>query len=668
MRLRSGAARAAGCAVAVLAGVGAGPVAAATPAPPPDAAGMFAPFAFAGGPNAFRDGAGRPGPLAWSNRADYEIAATIEPATHVLRGIETITYTNNSPDPLDVLWVQLDQNIYRADARARFLSTRSGANATDGDVIERVAVLSGAEGRAAPFLVSDTRMQVRLATPVAAHGGRVRLVIAWHHTVPGIWGGRTAVTPTRNGDIFEMGQWYPRMAVYDDIRGWDTAPYLGQEFYLDYGDIDYRVTVPWNFIVAGSGALLNATEVLTATERARLAAASRSGRTVAIRTAAEVTDPVSRPVRRGTLTWHFRMANTRDVAFAASPAFVWDAARIDLPPVVPAPGAAPVQPLAMSVYPAEAAPGWSRSTEYVRHAITYFSSMWFPYPWPTAINLGGHGAGMEYPGMAFDDMADGGRSLFWITTHEIGHNWFPMIVGTNERRFAFMDEGFNTFIDVYASDHFNGGEYAPKRDPEYAPGGGNPADEIVSLLRDPEAPVLLEPSDLVTEAYRHPVTYFKSAYGLVLLRERILGPARFDPAFRRYIATWAYRHPTPDDFFRFMDSEAGEDLSWFWRGWYARNTVFDVAVTSARPIGQPPGSLEVTLENRGGLPLPFALAAHGADGTTTRVTVPAEAWMHGPVAHVVLPGAGKADRVTVDPDAVLPDADRAAGRLDLAPH
>ncbi len=657
-----------------------GPAGSTAPLAAPDPAVIFAPFENGNQPNAYRLGSGLPGPAYWQNRADYTIKATIETGPHVLHGSETIAYTNNSPDPLDVLWVQLDQNTYKAGARSHFVSRYFEGHTTDGDVIESVAVETDGGSVPASFLVSDTRMQVRLPSVLAPHGGHLKLHVAWHHTVPGIWGGRTAVTPTRNGDIYEMGQWFPRMAVYDDLRGWDTGPYLGQEFYLEYGDIDYSVTVPWNFLVQGSGALVNAGEVLTATERARLAQAASSEQTVMIRAPGEVTDPATRPVQSGTLTWHFRMQNTRDVAFAASAAFAWDAARLDLPPIRPAPGRfswlvswlpgadAPVPRLAMSIYPVEAASNWARSTEYVKHAIEYFSGKWYPFPWPNAVNLAGHGAGMEYPAMAFDGISDSGRELFWITTHELGHGWFPMIVGTNERRFAFMDEGFNTFIDIYASDHFNHGEYAPKRDPEYAPGGGNPVEEIIPWLKDPKAPVMLSPSDLVLETYRHPITYFKSSLGLVLLREQILGPDRFDPAFRRYIAAWAYKHPTPYDFFRFMDSEAGEDLSWWWRGWYQHNWTLDMAITGATyPDHDPTKGVTVSLIDKGWLLMPVTLEARLANGSRMRVTVPVEAWMKGDHTDVTLPTRDAVRSVLLDPDARLPDGDRSDSRLDLTP-
>ncbi len=635
----------------------------AAAAPPAE---LYAPVPMPVPPSATRSAGGAPGAGYWQNRADYDIDARIDPATKTLTGSERLTYTNNSPDTLDVLWLQLDQNIYRRDARAAVVSPFRTGGFTEGDVIDSVAVEQDGRTDALTPLISDTRMQLHLAAPLPPHG-RLVLHVAWHYTVPGAWGGRTAVTATRNGDIYEIAQWYPRMAVYDDVRGWDTAPYLGQEFYLEYGDISYAVTVPWDYLVLGSGALLNPEQVLTQTERDRLAQAATSDRTVMIRAPDEVTSPASRPTQSGTLTWRYRMNSTRDVAFAASPAFVWDAARLRLPPVAPAPGSEPGPRLAMSIYPVEgvAPDGWTRSTEYVKAVIEYFSAKWgFAYPWPNAINLGGHGAGMEYPGIVFDDKADRGRDLFWISAHELGHSWFPMIVGTNERRHGFMDEGFNTFIDVYCSDEVLGGVFGPKRDVEYAPGAGTPADQIAPLLADPDAPDLMAPTDVVPERYRHPVTYFKSAFGLVLLREQVLGPARFDAAFKRYIALWAYKHPTPSDFFRLMDSEAGEDLAWFWRGWYFNNWPLDYAVEGiAYPDGDPAHGARVTLANHGRLILPATLEIALADGRRRRLRVPAELWMRGSRVEVPVPSDQAITAVTIDPDHVLPDHDRSNDRF-----
>ncbi len=609
----------------------------------------FAPFDMAQPINRYRSANGLPGPDYWQNRADYRLRVTLDPVAKTIAGTATITYTNNSPDTLDVLWLQIDQNLYKPGSRGGMARGGAAGGHTDGMTLDAVGVAVGS-GKAVSVtpLVSDTRAQLRLPTALAPHAKAV-VTIRYHYTIPGEWGGRTSWGRSRDGEIYDIAQWYPRMAVYDDVRGWDTAPYLAQEFYLEYGDFDYWVTLPTSMLMAGSGELMNPREVLTPTQAARLDAARRSDTTVPIRSVAEIGDPASRPRNTRTLSWHYRMQNTRDVAFSASSAFAWDAARIRLPDGKTA--------LAMSYYPAESAgtARWGRSTEYVKDTVERFSARWYPYPWPAAINVAGPTSGMEYPGIVFDAPEDAGKELFWVTAHEIGHNWFPMIVGFDERRHAWMDEGFNTFIDVYQSDDFNRGEYAPKRDSEYAEGGGNPVDEILPVLADPTAPPILSRADTVIEKWRHPVTYFKSALGLVLLREQILGPDRFDPAFRRFIAAWAYRHPQPADFFRAMESEAGEDLSYWWNGWYAHNWQLDLAVTGIETAKDGTPLVRVTSRDR--LVMPATLRVTYANGTTRDVRLPAETWIRQASTAVSVP-AGTVVKAELDPDHKLPDRDR----------
>jgi hypothetical protein len=625
------------------------------PAPTPyDPRLTFAPLTLPDPVNAYRSGDGSPGPSYWQNAADYELHAELNTAAKQLKTAETIAYTNNSPDTLSSLWVQLDQNSYRKDSRARLMGGGRGRGgntgasqeipSTEGFVLDSVEIEAGKKTTRADYLVSDTRMQIRLAEPLKGHGGQLRIHIAYHYTIPGIWGGRTSWGMSEKGEIYDMAQWYPRMAVYDDLRGWDTLPYIGSEFYLEYGNFDYFITAPSEMLIAGSGDLVNPKEVLTKSQIDRLAQARNSDKTVYIRTAAEVNDPASRPKQGGTLTWHSHMENTRDVAWSASPVFVWDAARINLPDGK--------RSLAMSVYPPEStgADGWERSTEYVKDTVERFSKQWFPYPWPAAINVAGFSSGMEYPGIVFDGIKDKGSLLFWITAHEIGHSWFPMIVGSNERRNAVMDEGFNTFIDIDESAAFAGGKFGPKRDTEYS-GGGEPPDTILKVLDNPAAPIVLTRADGFPGPLGHPVSYFKAAYGMVLLREQILGTERFDWAFRKYIRDWAYKHPSPSDFFRAMESEGGEDLSWFWRGWYLNNWTFDMAVDKIS------GS-EVTISNRGQLVLPVTVEAKFRDGTSTRVKLPVETWLSKGSFVWNVEGGKPIASVVIDPDHVLPDDDR----------
>ncbi|MCJ2182902.1 M1 family metallopeptidase [Novosphingobium sp. 1949] len=624
----------------------------------------FAPFAMPAPVNAYRSASGVPGPAYWQNEADYEIHASLDPETKgpSLSGSEVITYTNNSPDRLDVLWLQLDQNMYKANSRSTFAGGRSRPVSTDGFVLDKVEVDMG-DGHfvAAPFLVSDTRMRVTLPEQLKGKGGALKLRVAWHFAIPGKWGGRMAWGQSKKGPIYDLAQWYPRMAVYDDVRGWDTAPYLAQEFYLEYGNFDYYVTVPSSMMVFGSGDLVNPQEVLTKRQQERLAKARTSDATVMIRSPEEVSDPATRPKKGGTLTWHYHMNDTRDVAFTASSVFAWDAARINLPEGKTS--------LAMSVYPVESQgkEAWGRSTEYLKNAVENFSKRWFAYPWPVAINVAGPASGMEYPGIVFDGINDKGKELFWITAHEIGHGWFPMIVGFDERRDAWMDEGFNTFIDTYESDDFNHGEYGPKRDSEYAEGGGNPVDEILPILQDPQAPILLSRSDTVIEKYRHAMSYFKSALGLRLLREQILGPDRFDPAFRRFIKAWAFKHPKPSDFFRAMESEGGEDLSYFWNGWYAHNWTLDLAVDSIAPVdGDPAKGTLVTVGSHDKLVLPATLRVRFADGSHEDFQMPAESWIRNTTSSVTIAPGKTVVSAEIDPDHALPDTTRANNLFKVA--
>ena len=609
---------------------------------------LFAPGFYSDKAQPFRSSNGGPAAKYWQNRADYTITARIDTISNELSGSEAIHYTNNSPDSLYSLWLQLDQNTYRKDARSNHYTEPPAEEFTNGYELGSVSV---EQGKPADYIITDTRLQIRLKKALAPAGGQITIQIRYHYIVPGAFGNRNDYSPTRNGKIYEIAQWYPRMCVYDDLEGWNTLPFLGSgEFYCEYGDFDYRVTVPRDMIVAGAGELQNPGEVLTKKEIERLAQARISDKTVMIRSATEIGDVARQP---GTLTWHFKMYNTRDVAFGASRAYIWDAARINLPEGK--------KSLAMSVYPVESAgdSAWNRATEYLKKSIEYFSAQWYVYPYPVAINEAGIAGGMEYPGIVFDAITDKGKDLYWVTAHEIGHDWFPMIVGSDERRYAFMDEGFNTFIDIYADDAFNKGEYAPKRDPEYAPGGGNPVAEIVPWLQDSMAPVMMTRADGVPEKYRHPMEYFKPALGLVLLREQILGKERFDYAFHQYIREWAYRHPTPVDFFRTMDNQAGEDLSWFWREWFYHNWSLDLAVESVSyKDNDPKKGVEITILNLDKMAMPVTVELEWKDGQRQRINLPVETWLQSGTHVLHLPGGQALASVTLDPDQVLPDANR----------
>ena len=611
-------------------------------------------MSYNGNAKEYRSANGAPGSKYWQNRANYTIAASLDTMANQLTATETISYTNNSPDSLHSLWLYLDQNTYRDNARSNYFTGFTSDQHTTGYSFASVQVEFSGKTATADYLITDTRLQLRLTDALPGGGGKIAIHIKYSYNIPGEFGNRTDYNITKNGKIFEIAQWYPRMCVYDDLVGWNTLPFLGSgEFYCEYGDFDYSVTTPWDMLVAGSGELQNPGQVLTAKQIARLAEAAKSDKTVMIRSEAELNDPATRPVQKGVLTWHFIMKNTRDVAFGASRAYIWDAAKVNLPNGKKC--------MAMSVYPVESngPDGWVRATEHLKKSIEYFSGKWYVYPYPVAVNEAGTAGGMEYPGIVFDGIHDSGKELFWITAHEIGHNWFPMIVGSDERSYAFMDEGFNTFIDIYAQDVVNNGEFGPKRDGEYAPGGGNPADEIIPYLTDPQAPTLMTKADAVPEKYRHPLEYFKPAFGLVLLREYILGKDRFDYAFKRYINNWAFKHPAPYDFFNTMNNEAGEDLSWFWREWFFNNWALDQAVTGVTYTDNDPlKGANVTIANLEKMAMPVTLEIVLKDGTKKRMELPVETWLQNKVQNIHVATQQKIASVTIDPDHVLPDSNR----------
>jgi len=515
-----------------------------------------------------RSASGQPGAKYWQNRADYSLTANLNEQTKEISGSEILTYTNNSPDKLSFLWMNLEQNLFKKDSRGNAIiplkGSRNGAKGQDFDggikikslkVISTVGVKT--VEKEATYSIVDTRMQVNLPQELNGNGASVKLKIEFSFVSPDYGSDRMGVVDTKNGKIFTVAQWYPRMCVYDDVRGWNTYPYLGAgEFYLEYGDFDVAITAPASHIVVCSGELLNTSEVYTAEQQKRWAAAKASDKTVMIRTAEEVTQVGTRPEGKSTLTWKFKIKNARDVSWASSAAFIVDAARINLPSGKKA--------LAISTYPVESdgQEAWGRATEYTKTSIENYSKRWFEFPYPAATNVAGNEGGMEYPGIVFCELTSKGSELWGVTDHEFGHGWYPMIVGSNERLFAWMDEGFNTFINGLSAQDFNNGEY---KQPDQN------MHEVSEMLTDPSLePVMANPGNL-KEANLGILAYFKPGAGLDMLRNNVLGKERFDKAFRAYTERWAFKHPMPDDFFRTIENVAGEDLGWFWRSWFMNN-------------------------------------------------------------------------------------------------
>ena len=601
-------------------------------------------------PTLLREGSGRPGPAYWQQRVDYTIAVSLDTATHTIAGRETVRYANRSPDTLSYIWLQLNQNLFRDDGRGAVLNPPDARFAARGfkggfviDGVTAVGPMGGraVKGRALKTMENGTLMRVELDRPLAPRGV-TSLEIGYSFQVPEHGADRMGREQFPQGWLYEIAQWYPRLAVYDDVRGWNTEQYLGQgEFYLEYGDIDFAITVPRGFIVAGTGRLTNPLEVLTPTERARLARALQSDSTVAIIAKSEVGQPSTRPAgTSATLTWRFSAKNVRDVAWAAAPNFIWDASGWN-------------GILMQSFYPPAADSVWRESTRMVRHSIKHYSEKWFQYPYPTAININGPVGGMEYPMIVFCASRRSTRGLFGVTTHELGHQWFPMIVGSNERLYAWMDEGFNTFINVYSARAFYHDTTGP---------GGSGIENWAAFAGSghDEAPAIT-PADRVPGFLLGTAAYGKPEVGLFLLRHSILADTtRFDTAFREYIRRWAFKHPMPADFFRSMEDGVGEDLSYFWRGWFLRTDVVDQAVDSVRTARDSTGttSTAIYLSSPGGLPMPVNLRLTFADGGVENTRLPVEAWFEGNHFVYVRVFPKELVKVEIDPDKNFPDVRR----------
>jgi len=599
--------------------------------------------------NEYRSGSGAPGPMYWQNKSDYTISCTLDTTKDEITGTVDITYTNNSPDELNYLWLQLDQNMFTTKSRSHFTTPVGGGRFGNvefegGDSIHTISVTEHGNVINPQIIITDTRMQVLLKEPLKPKGDKVTLKINYSFKIPQDGSDRMGITQTQNGKIYEIAQWYPRMEVYDDIEGWNTLPYLGAgEFYLDYGDFDYTITVPANMIVTGSGELQNPKDVLTATETDRLNKANGSDNKVYIITAAEIGKASIRPKSGGNLTWHYKMQKTRDVTWAASKAFIWDAARVNLPDNK--------KILAMSFYPVESASdsSWGRATEYLKFSLEYYSKTYYVFPYPAASNVAGRVNGMEYPGIIFCNMHSRLSGLFGVTTHEIGHNWFPMLVGSNERKYAWMDEGFNTFINIYSRENFNNAEYigdeSIKRMTEY-------------LNTHTGSKTIMTYPDVIDGRELGMLGYYKPAAGLKLLRDAVVGPKRFDYAFRNYISHWAFKHPVPMDFFRSMNDALGEDLNWFWKEWFYENWKLDQAIDMVQYVNaDPKQGVDITILNKEQMVMPVEIEIREANGKTGRVNLPVEVWQRTGKWTFHYNSTDMITSVEIDPDHKLPDID-----------
>jgi hypothetical protein len=591
---------------------------------------------------------GQPGPAYWRQYARYEIDASLDPRAKRLTGRESVTYVNHSPDTLRRIAVYLDQNIY-----APGVVRNTPLPITGGVTLERVTVgsraLAPTESDSTPgYLVDGTVMWITLPKALSPQGDSVHLSFAWHFTVPPAPAdGREG----QDGDVFFLGYWYPRLAVYDDVSGWVTDPYMGRaEFYMGYGDYDVRLTVPAGWLVGATGTLENPTAVLSPTTRARLADARRRCTVVHVvpangRGAGRAT--ASAKSAAGTLTWRFAARDVRDFAWATSASYLWDATCALTRDSAPAD--------TVDIYsffrPTPEASAWTRGAAYNRNAIEFLSRYLWPYPYPQMTAVEGilTGGGMEYPMLTVIQSYRDTMRLAGNLMHEDGHMWFPMQVGSNERRHTWQDEGLTQFNSGQGTRTY----YDTDRE-------GPARAAYLALVREGREAPLMRWGDLYPDGEVYSTqSYMKTTTVLVALRA-VLGDSLFLKAYREYGRRWVGKHPTPYDFFNTFDDVSGRDLSWFWRTWFFETWTLDQAIASVRSEGD---SATITIEDRGLAPMPVLLEITRADGSAERMTVPVDVWLAGARRTAVRVRATPAiTRVVIDPEERFPDIDRANQR------
>jgi hypothetical protein len=554
--------------------------------------------------SAVRNAAGAPGHAYWQQRADYTIRATLDETRRAISASVAITYHNNSPDTLGYLWVQLDQNIHQSDSDANLSATLAsrqawaqGSSDADGlhfsslrSMLEnrrfdggfKIAAVKSANGQPLKVMVNKTMMRIDLAQPLKP-GEKIAFSLDYSFNIneAKVHGGRAGFERFEGSqnDLFEIAQWYPRMAAYYDVAGWQHKQFLGSgEFTLEFGDYDVELTVPADHIVASTGVLQNPEAVLSSAQRARLDQARTSSKPVLIVTQKEA-EAAEKGRASATRTWRFKAANVRDFAFASSRKFIWDAQGYKKDGT---------DMMAMSFYPKEGNPLWEKySTQAIIHTIEQYNKYSFDYPYPVAISVNGPVGGMEYPMISFNgprpikDKKTGAITyskrtkygLIGVIIHEVGHNYFPMIVNSDERQWTWMDEGINTFVQGLAQAAWEA---------DYPKARGEPRDIVDYMRSRNQVPIMTNSESIVqfgNNAYRKP------AAALNILRETVLGRELFDFAFREYAQRWKFKRPTPADFFRTMEDASGTDLDWFWRGWFYTTDAVDVSVDGITEYG-----------------------------------------------------------------------------------
>lgn len=541
-------------------------------------------------PNSYRSASGAPGPAYWQQRADYDISVELNDENQSLRGSETIIYYNNAPEPLSYLWLQLDQNILadgsmsrktsggaiRDSIPAKFLATTASAYEFKGGY--QISSVRDASDKPLNHVINFTMMRVDLPQPLKP-GEKFTFKVDWSYNINDMMkiGGRSGCEffPDDGNYIYFIAQWFPRMCVFDDIEGWQNKQYLGAgEFALTFGDYKVRITVPSDHIVGATGWLQNPKDVLAKEQLERFELARKTfDKQVWIVTEEEAKKREKERSKKKS-TWVFHAENVRDFAFASSRKFIWDAMAVKN---------ADKAPLAQSLYPKEGNPLWGKeSTLAIKNTLDIYTERTIPYPYPTAYSINWVGGGMEYPMVSFN----GGRPAkdgtisdrvlvrcVYIIVHEVGHNYFPMIINSDERQWTWMDEGLNSFLEK---------ETMRIRYPNLNYSSNTPKD-IVNFMKGDKA--MMRPIMATADnqgQYGGSNGYTKTAAALTLLRETVMGPELFDKAFQEFSVRWAFKHPKPADFFRTMEDASAVDLDWFWRGWFYSTDHVDITLDEVK--------------------------------------------------------------------------------------
>ncbi len=540
-------------------------------------------------PNEYRTGSGSPGPAYWQQQADYVINAELHDDDQSITGSETITYHNNSPDVLTYLWVQLDQNLFEKESNTGktknnslrdSITTKEVAGSLDlynFDGGFKLKSVKDTQGRPLKYFINATMMRVDMPAPLKT-GSQFSFSIEWSFRIGDRMtvGGRSGYEyfPEDKNYLYTVAQWFPRMAVYDDYVGWQNKQFLGRsEFATVFGNYKVRLTTPADHIVAATGSLQNPTEVLTSDQLARFEKAKLTfDKPVVIVTQqeAEEKEKVRSKERK---TWEFHAENVRDFAFASSRKFIWDAQAVKV---------GNYTPLAMSFYPKEGNPLWElESTKAVKHTLETYSKYTIDYPYPVAISVHAASIGMEYPMICFNfgrpnkegTYSDTKRwGMIGVIIHEVGHNFFPMIINNDERETTWMDEGINSFVQYLTQvEHYPD---MPKR--------RGSAEGIVPYMKGDKSTMrpLMTSGEQVVQIGNE--QYNKAATAMNILRETVMAPELFDKAFKEYAQRWAFKHPKPADLFRTLEDASAVDLDWFWRGWFYSTDHCDLSVDNVR--------------------------------------------------------------------------------------